>query len=215
MDKRIPLIGGASLFAIVLAVLVIGRPDTGGDVVEREILTDKPMVATGGSEEVVRIGAGPSAPVADGNVAVAGEGDTIGGASDPSLNTFVPLQTLGQKPKKSALLGKRNNAESTWAAHSLAPWTEVKRQLNTLNAPEELIGEVDGMIGEVRSLRLDGESINFDELAAQQAELEARVRETPYMNTVMEQMFDKLAENQAKYANGEFEPSDSKGKTLP
>ena len=96
----------------------------------------------------------------------------------------------------------------------MAPWTEVRRQLASQHAPAELVDEVQSLITDIRELRLDGQSIDFDELSARQDQLQETVSQSGYMNTMIGQMFDRLGENQARYANGEFEPLPST-KTIP
>lgn len=209
MDKRIPLVGGAALLAIVLAVVVIGSPDTGGDVVERDIRVAAARPTGAVEEEVVRDGATPRPSASD-----AEPGTLIGGGAGAVATPFRSPSGKGRVEKVSMGVARRNNPESEWAASSMAPWTEVRRQLSSQGAPAELIDEVQGVLDEIRDLRLDGQSVDFDELAGKQAALEDTVRGSGYMNTVIGEMFDRLGENQARYENGEFQPLPSV-KTIP
>jgi hypothetical protein len=206
MDKRIPLIGGAALVAVILAVFIIGSPDTGGEVVERAIRVDAGTEAQQVEDEVVRGSAGSR---------TAGTGaPTLIGSGSSSGAVPVTSATLGKPPKRSLALERRTNPESNWAAHSMAPWTEVRRQLASQGAPSELVDEVQAMLNDVRDLRLDGEAVDFDTLSTRQDALQETVRSSGYMNTVIGQMFDRLGENQSRYANGEFDPQPST-KTIP
>ena len=160
MDKRIPIVGGAALVAVILAVVVIGTPDTGGAVVEREIQVDAYSQVAQTEEGTIR-GPDGSTEASDSPSTVIGGGSSTGTA--PVFSGFI-----GKTPKRSLALERRSNPESNWAAHSMAPWTEVRRQLASQHAPAELVDEVQSLITDIRELRLDGQSIDFDPLIGSQ-----------------------------------------------
>lgn len=205
MDKRILAAGGAGLLAVILAIFLVGRPDTGGDVVEREIVREVDVPAAGGSDEIVRGGEGGSASLGGAEPSTSGPAGVPGGPVDVGAGAIKPIP-LGQLPpqKLDAVL-RQQTPEAEWAARAMAPWTEIRRQLALQGADDELVDRVQGLVTDIRSMRIDGTSRDYGELAATQEALEAEIRSSGMANEDIERLFVRLAERHEQYASGMYD----------
>lgn len=194
MDKRIIIVPVVALLAVVLAVVLIGSPDTGGEVVERELTVPEPVAVAPSSEEVVRVGE-PKATVTD--------------PHDPSQTTegiTAPLAVKSLPPAKAQVLLNRANPESEWAARAMAPWTEVRRQLQQQGGSPELVERINVVLGDIRKLRLNGTAVDFDQLSADQEQLRSDIVSSPHTNADIEKMFSTLDARADAYEAGTYDP---------
>jgi hypothetical protein len=203
-------VAGGAVVAVALAVLVIGRPDTGGEVTERDLETPTVEAQEPGEDDLIRGGGSrggnasrsPSAVVLDENGMVIPVGDV-----------------RASKPGSRELALRQQQPEAQWAARSMAPWTQIRRQLASQDAEHPAIAEVSGLIGEIRELRLDPAKRDVAAILEQQAAVEASVRSSGLVNDEIERMLELLNSRQGAYERGDYSPENLKaaaeGKDMP
>ncbi|MCO4743322.1 MAG: hypothetical protein KC912_00950 [Proteobacteria bacterium] len=196
-------VGAVALAAVVLAVLLIGSPDTGGDVTEREV--DVPVISEGpaSSDELIR-GAAEPADIDRSAAAV-----PIGADGLP-LSKGNPLAA---NPIAKGVILRRTAPEAQWAARTMAPWTQIRRELAKTGDPraEEVIPKIQALVTDIRALRRDPATRDFDAIVAQQDEVEAAVKATGLVNEEITSMFSLIDQRMASYSAGEYEPPAEEG----
>ncbi|TNE87403.1 MAG: hypothetical protein EP330_18220 [Deltaproteobacteria bacterium] len=191
-------IGAVAVAAVVLAVLLIGSPDTGGEVTEREFsVPDIPE------------------PSDDGTI-IRGGGAVTSGGSPYKSPAAVPLDENGDplplddlmaaKPGSREILLRRQQPEAQWAARTMAPWTQIRREIANQDKESPLIAEVNGLIGEIRELRRDPANRDFDTILEQQAAMRAKVEASGLVNGEIESMLALIDERKEAYDNGDYSP---------
>lgn len=186
-------IGVVGVAAVVLAVLLIGSPDTGADVNERELTVPEATDGDGSGDELVRSehrkNRSPAAVPLDEN------GQPLPKGSPMAAN-----------PKARAVMLRRQAPESQWAARTMAPWTQIRREVAKQDPEAPLIETVQSLLDEMRALRRDPATRDFDTIMAQQAEAVDAVRASGKVNAEIESMLTLIDSRQASYEAGEYEP---------
>lgn len=193
-------VGAVALMAVVLAVLLIGSPDTGGDVSERELAV--PEVADG--------------PRSDGEL-IRGAAEADLGERSPAAIPLgvdgVPLKAgnpMGANPLAQAVVMRRTAPESQWAARTMAPWTQIRRELSKQGGAESevLVPKIEALVDEIRALRRDPATRDFEQILIQQDEVEAAVKSSGLMNAEITSMFDLISQRMTSYEAGEYDPAE-------
>lgn len=191
-------LGAVAVAAVVLAVLLLGSPDTGSEVSERT--PETPDVAQPDVDgELVRA---PSS-VRERLREISPPAVVLGEDGKP----LEPGNPLLANPFAKDVMMRRLAPEAQYAARVMAPWTQVRRELANQGGPEAqgLIEQVEGLIAEFRHLRRDPSTRDFEAIVAQQEEVEAAVRGSSLVNSEIESMLSLSAQRLASYEAGEFD----------
>lgn len=189
-------IGGVAVAGVALAVLLIGTPDTGGEVTERPIdvpqLPDSPAepndgIIRGGMSKRDAAERSPSAVPLDENGMPLPIGDIRAmkpGAREVSLRQQLP--------------------EGQWASRTMAPWTQIRRELAKQDQQHPAIAEVNALLGEMRELRRDPATREIQAILEQQDAVEASVRASGLVNDEVERMLELLGQRKEAYERGDY-----------
>ena len=191
-------VGAVAVAAVVLAVLLLGSPDTGSEVSERTPETPD-IAAPEVDSELVR---GPTS-VRERLREISPPAVVLGEDGKP----LEPGNPLLANPFAKDVMARRLAPESQYAARVMAPWTQIRRELGKQGGPEAqgLIEQVDGLIGEYRHLRRDPATRDFEAIIAQQEEVEAAVRNSSLVNDEIDSMLSLTTERLAAYEAGEYD----------
>lgn len=191
---------GAGVVGVALAVLLLGRPfDTGGEVAPPEgpgsvVIADGEVPqdgvirgADGGSrsgltrpgvERMVRDGAGSADIVATGEL----------GAGNPLARRTA---------------ARRDSPEARFASRTLAPWTQVRREIMGA-APDDpeaeaLVTEVNELLEDLRVLRRDPGAVDFEDLTAAETALVGKIQASRFNNAGVTEMLGLIGQRRTDY----------------
>lgn len=185
------LIGVAALGGVVSAFLLLPSPDTGAAVADLD--------RAGRLEAAERAGpkGSPVPPVPkavpSGRVTRGGEGV----AKDPGVGV------KGASELAAAGVERRSQPDAVTAGRASAPWSLIRRQILRNEdefSKEVVLPESAELIAELRKLRRDPESVDFDALEKRQLALSSRIRGSDLaQNTEILGALDRLDELLASY----------------
>lgn len=204
---------GAGVVGVGLAVLLLGRPlDTGEDVGPVagpgvELPDQGPGAqpgglvrgADGGGDDAepgtVRAGQPLTAPPA-----VRPAGMMVRpGAAEINPETLTP----GANPLARRAAARRDTPEARYAARTTAPWTQIRREISKAApsdpAAQELVGEVQSLLDELRVTQRNPQSVDFEDLRTQQDSVVSKVRSSPWYNDEIDRMLVLLEERGETY----------------
>ena len=193
-------VGAVAVAAVVLAVLLLGSPDTGSEVSERTPETPD-IAAPEVDSELVR---GPTS-VRERLREISPPAVVLGEDGKPLK--LEPGNPLLANPFAKDVMTRRLAPESQYAARVMAPWTQIRRELSNQGGAEAqgLIEQVEGLIGEYRHLRRDPATRDFEAIIAQQEEVEAAVRNSSLVNEEIDSMLALTTQRLAAYEAGEYD----------
>jgi hypothetical protein len=109
----------------------------------------------------------------------------------------------GANPMAQRAAARRDTPEARLAAQTTAPWTQVRRELTKAAGDDPtagaLIGDVQTHLDDLRSTQRDPQAIDFSDVSRRQAELSARVRQSPFYNSEVERMLVLVEERVKTY----------------
>ena len=188
----------AGILGVALAVLLIPRPDTGGEVRERpigEIDVEDP--ARRGDEGLVTVGTRPGGGMGE----IGPDGQPIAG--DPASGEIVRRDE--PNPKAAALAARRDVPEVRYAGKALAPWTQVRRLLSMKSGENDdpelaaLRDRADEMTRDLRLMLRDPSRVDWAGFEAAQAELAADIRASSHTDAEVEKMLTLVDERMVEY----------------
>lgn len=188
----------AGVVGIGLAVLLVPRPDTGGDVPEVDLtgveVPELPPIRENETLPLRRSGDGTSA----------GTPTTGGGALDDRARALMePQGVLPNKPdlnpKAARVAARRDTPEARYAAKAMGPWTQVRRLLSIKQADEQTVETVEGMVDDLRTMFRDPTTVDASEMEQKQVELIEELRGSPDHDEEIEKMLTLIETRLEEY----------------
>lgn len=189
----------AGIGGVALAVLLVPRPDTGGDIPDRKVgPVDVQEPIRRSDEGLVTLGE-RRAPV---------EADDAEPDEAVEPVTAGPLPADGvisrrPNPKAAAMAARRDVPEVRYAGKALAPWTQVRRLLASKGDDEpELLAlreQADAMTKDLRLMLRDPTRVDWEGFEAAQGKLVKDIRASDYHDPEIEKMLGLVDERMVEY----------------
>jgi hypothetical protein len=201
------LAGGTALIGVLLAVLLLRPPDTGGQVTvpERDpkplagpkSLDDGRTASTKRDEAPVKVDRGEPEVLPERVI-----GRPIVSSGNPDAADELREKIYNPNPMAAEAAAKRALPEAVQAGKASVPWTLIRRNLLRLEDPaaKELGGQANQLVLDLRKQRRDPDSFDYAGLEKRQKELGQQIRETSFVDDPeIIQMLGRLDEVQAEY----------------
>lgn len=170
MRKSWIAVAGIGVFAVVLAFVLLPKPDTGGDIPDRP-RGGRTAVGSGADGADVAVGARP--------IVRPGLTERVGSPRTPREPGVRAAGSKGAvEHPAEATDRRRSEPDAVAAGQAAAPWSQLRRQMLMSEDPaaKDMLDESAKIIQDLRELRRDPESQDFDDLETRQKNLARRVR---------------------------------------
>lgn len=182
----------AGIVGIGLAVLLIPRPDTGGEIPSQDLSgIEVPQTRTPQADEgVIRAKRRPDGSRDRTMMGSRDDGSTVRtkeATIDPAPGAVTRIN-----PKASRLDMRRNTPETQYARKTLAPWTQLRRLVAQQGPTEgeglQLLRELESMNSDVREMMREPWNFDGAEMAQRTESLIERVRDSEFHDAETEKM---------------------------